>query len=221
MYFLFHPITSLNHLIARLVTDQFTFIISIGFFIFLALNYKNPFWQELDRRISFWVQDSKDSFIKSRSDDFAVFGNAIFHILFSIILCIIFLIAKHKLSIVLAILFVLIFSWGLNRFMKLIFKRTRPEHIAANMRRRLSYCFPSGHIMASIPIYFFGAVILQGLVPFLPWYIIAFVISFFVVMSRIYLNHHYFTDVLAAIVMGIFCLNISIWFYFFIGMGLI
>lgn len=216
MYFLFHPITFLNHLIARLVTDQLTFLISIILFVFLALNYKGIFWRNLDASISSWAKESKENFIKSRSEDFAFFGNAIFHIIFSIILAIIFFIAKHKAYIALAILFVLIFSWGLNRMMKLVFKRTRPEHLASNIRRRMSYCFPSGHVMASISIYFFSAVILQTLIPFIPWYIVGMIISFFVVMSRIYLNHHFFTDVLAGIAMGIFCLNISIWFYFFL-----
>ena len=218
MHFLFHPITSLNHFVARFITDQTTFLISIVFFIFLALNYKRRFWGNLDTSISTWAQESKQNFIKLRSEDFAICGNAIFHILFSIVLSIIFFIVKHKISIVFAILFVLIFSWGFNRLMKLAFKRVRPEHLASNIRRRLSYCFPSGHVMASIPIYFFSAVILQSLIPFLPWYLIALIISFFVIMSRIYLNHHYFTDVLGGIAMGIFCLNISIWFYFFVGL---
>ena len=218
MYFLLHPITFLNHSMARLMTDQLTFLFSIIFFIFLALNYKSLFWRNLDDSVSHWAQESKGNFVKSRSGDFAFFGNAIFHILFSIILMILFFIAKHKTSIVLAILFTLIFSWALNRIMKLVFKRTRPEHMASNIRRRMSYCFPSGHVMASISIYFFSAVILQSLIPFIPWYIVAMIISFFVVMSRIYLNHHFFTDVLAGITMGIFCLNLSIWFYFFMGL---
>lgn len=217
MYFLLHPISSLNHLIARLVTDQITLIASIIFFIILALNYKKPFWQRLDERVANWANNNK-SFIKDRSEDFAIFGNALLHILFSVLLFIIFLLVRHKVSIAITILFVLIFSWGLNRFMKLVFKRVRPEYLASNIRRRISYCFPSGHVMASISIYFFSAVILQGLIPFLPWYIFALVVSYLVVMTRIYLGHHYFTDVLGGIAMGIFCLNVSIWFYFFVGL---
>lgn len=218
MYFIFHPISSLNHLIARLVTDQITFLLSIAFFIILSLNYKKSFWQRVDREVYNWALESKEGFFKKHAEDFAIFGNAIFHILFSVVISLIFFIVKHKFSTVLAISFALVFSWGLNRLMKLIYKRTRPEHLATNIRRRLSYCFPSGHVMASIPIYFFSAVLLQSLISFLPWYIIALVISFFVISSRIYLNHHYFTDILAGILMGIFCLNISIWFYFFVGL---
>lgn len=216
MHFLLHPISSLNHLVARLVTDQITFLASIIIFIILSLNYNKPLWQQLDQNLSSWAIESKAVFLKKHAEDFAIFGNAIFHILFSVVLGIIFFTARHKLSVVLAILFALIFSWGLNRLLKLIYKRQRPT--GTSTRRRLSYCFPSGHVMASIPIYFFSAVLLQSLINFLPWYLLAFLISYLVIMSRIYLNHHYFTDVLSGIAMGIFCLNISIWFYFFVGL---
>ena len=217
MYFLFHPISSLNHLVARLVTDQISFFLSVIFFVILALNYKKPLWQTLDEIVSNWAVNSKENFIKKRSNELSMFGNAIFHILLSIVLAVLFFVIKHKVSIVISILFTLIFSWGLNRCMKLIFKRERP-YSEISIKRRRSYCFPSGHVMASISVYFFCAVLLQGLITFIPWYLVALVISFFVVMTRIYLNHHYFTDVLGGICMGIFCLCISIWFYFFVGL---
>lgn len=218
MYFFLHPISSINHLVARLATDQISLFISIAFFIFLVFNYKQASWKKIDKSVSGWASTSKKGFLKKYSEDYAILGNAVFHILFSVVLCIIFFIAKHQFSTVLAILFTLIFSWGLNRLLKLIFKRERPGNIQEGIRKRLSYCFPSGHVMASISIYFFSAIVLQSLLPFIPWYIVALIFSVLVVMSRIYLNHHYFTDVLAGIVCGIFCLNISIWFYFFVGL---
>lgn len=218
MYFLFHPISTLNHLVARLVADQLSFIISLIVFIIIALNYKKTFWQSIDESVSKWAAEPRDSLVRNISENFAIFGNAIFHIAFSILLAIMFFLSKHNSSIVFGILFTLIFSWGLNRVMKLIYKRTRPELLHSNTRKRTSYCFPSGHVMASISIYFFSAMLLQNFMPFLPWYLIAFILSFFIVMSRIYPNHHYFTDVLAGIAMGIFCLSICIGFYFFLGL---
>lgn len=218
MYFIFHPISSLNHLIARLATDQITFLASIILFVLLSKGFKSHFWQSIDKTVANWAQESKGGFLRKNAEDFAMFGNAVFHILFALLFSIILFLVKHKLSIVLSVLFVLIFSWGLNRILKIIYKRTRPHHIDAGIRRRMSYCFPSGHVMASISLYFFSALILQGMVSFVPWYLVALIISCFVVMSRIYLHHHYFTDVLGGIAMGIFCLNVSIWFYFFTGL---
>lgn len=218
MYFIFHPISSLNHLIARVLTDQITLITIIIFFVCLALTYKNRFWQSLDEVMYKKIDSRENAFFKRHAEDFAIFGNAMFHIIFSMLLCIIFLFFRHKVQITLSILFALVFSWGLNRVMKLTFKRTRPELLDLGIRKRLSYCFPSGHVMASIPVYFFSAVLLQNLITFLPWYLIALVITSLVIISRIYLNHHYLTDVLGGVAMGIFCLNISIWFYFLVGL---
>lgn len=217
MYFLLHPISSLNHFVARIFTDQITLLISIICFILLSLNYKKPFWKSLDKSVFQWAEDSKENYLKASAHENAIFGNAIFHIVFSLILSFIVYFAKHRFNFVLSIFFVLVFSWAFNRVMKLIYKRERPN-TPVSSRRRMSYCFPSGHVMASIPIYFFSAVLLQNIMPFLPWYLIAFFISFLVVMTRIYLSHHYFTDVLGGIFMGIFCLHVSIWVYFFIGL---
>lgn len=218
MYFLLHPIASLNHLIARIVTDQIAFFISVIFFIYLAQNYKKNYWVKLDEKIALFPQVSTNEFLKSQSNNFAIFGNAVFHISFSIIISFVFVFTKHKISDVIAILFTLIFSWGLNRLLKLIFKRERPENISENTKKRLSYCFPSGHVMASISIYFFISVLLQSFIPFIPWYIVSLLICYFIVMSRIYLNHHFFTDILSGICGGIIALNISIWVYFILGM---
>ena len=168
MNFIFHPISSLNLFVARIVTDQLTLLLSVIFFVILSLNYKKAFWRELDGMVSDWAENAKNSFLKNHAEDFALFGNAIFHILFMLILSIVFLITKHRLSTVFTFLFVFVFSWGLNRFMKVVFKRTRPTHIDLGIRRRLSYCYPSGHVMASIPIYFFSSLVLQSLVPFIP-----------------------------------------------------
>ena len=84
MYFIFHPISSINHLIARLVTDQITFIISIVFFVFLSLNYRKRFWEDLDRSMFYWIDDAKPGFLKNYAEDLAIFGNAIFHIVFMV-----------------------------------------------------------------------------------------------------------------------------------------
>ena len=217
MNFLFHPISSLNLLAAMLVTGKMAFWLSIGFFIFISLNYKKPSFNDLDRKVYEWAKNTEKQFFKTYAEDLAIFGNAIFHILFCIVIALIFLIFTQNKTAGFGIIFALIFSWVFNRLVKLIYKRERPQAVPSNIKRRLSYCFPSGHVMASIPIYFFSAIMLQGLITFIPWYLLAFFASLAVIMTRIYLNHHYFTDVLGGIALGIFSLHISIWFYFWLG----
>ena len=214
MYFFLHPISSLNHLVARLFTDQIVLLASIVFFFYLGASLNSTYWKNLDEKIGNWSSNSRIELLKTRSNDFAIFGNAIFHIAFSLIFAIIVFLAKHKLSLSISILFTLIFSWGLNRLLKIIYKRERPEQAGQNTKRRLSYCFPSGHVMASISIYFFSSILLQSFIPFFPWYLISLVICSFVILSRIFLNHHFFTDIIGGICMGIVALNISIWVYF-------
>lgn len=217
MYFLQHPISSLNFLIARVMADQITLFLSIVLFIYLSRSYKNPEWIRIDNEVINFGKTSTNKILRMGANNLAVFGNAIFHISFCIILSILFVVLKQKLSYAVSILFCLIFSWALNRLLKILFKRERPEETAEDTKKRLSYCFPSGHVMASISIYFFISILLQNTIPIIPWHIISLVLCSFIVLSRIYLNHHFFTDILGGICMGITALNISIWFYFIVG----
>ena len=68
MYFFLHPISSLNHLIARLITDQITFLVSIIFFIYLAQNYKKNYWVKLDEKIALFPQVSTNEFLNAPFD---------------------------------------------------------------------------------------------------------------------------------------------------------
>ena len=88
MYFLLHPISSLNYFIARVITDQISLFIALAFFIYLAFNYKTPYWQSLDKKVCEWVEKSPANTLKARAEDFAFFGNAVFHISYSIVLSI-------------------------------------------------------------------------------------------------------------------------------------
>ena len=208
----------LNHILAAVITNQITLYGSIALFIYLSFSYKSPFWEKQDRDIKEWALNIDRSFIKDHAEDFAIFGNAIFHISYSIIIAILVFLLKKNLSIAISFLFTLIFSWGLNRLLKLIFRRQRPSQLDDNIRKRLSYCYPSGHVMASLGIYFFSSVVFQTLFPILPWYLISLFVCYAVIMTRIFLNHHYFTDILGGILMGIVCLNVSVWFYFLISL---
>lgn len=195
--------------------NNISLLLSAFLFLFIAISYNSKAFRILDEKINLWALRLKNESLKKTLDSFTLLGNAIFHIICSISLSLYFYYFLHKKIEAIAIIFVLIFSWGFNRFLKLIFRRERPEvkHENSPVKKRKSFCFPSGHVMASIPIYFFAAFLLQSQYMFFPWLLIAFLISVIVIIPRIILNHHFFTDVLAGIFMGIFCLNIAMKIY--------
>jgi undecaprenyl-diphosphatase len=97
----------------------------------------------------------------------------------------------------------------LNEALKLFFVRVRPTELASG------YSFPSGH--AFISTVFFGFIIYLAwtLKPPLVWRILITVggllMIFLIGMSRIYLNVHWATDVLAGHTGGVLWLLLSIW----------
>lgn len=101
-------------------------------------------------------------------------------------------------------------SWILMSYLKELFERSRPEGNVLTIAT--GYSFPSGHASVSIAFYGFlayvlmqaagrwnrrGAIFLGGLVVIIG-------------ISRIYLNVHYFSDVLGGFILGGLCLYGSI-----------
>lgn len=118
-------------------------------------------------------------------------------------------IIKIVMSLDLAVL--LFLRWAL----KSAFKRPRPEYALINIQKDFS--FPSGHTLFAVGFY--------GLIIYFMWksnikklykYLLTFVIStaiLFIIISRIYLNVHYFTDVLAGFILGILSIILFIGVY--------
>ncbi len=99
----------------------------------------------------------------------------------------------------------------LNQSMKVFFQRPRP--VLSWAEAIPEYSFPSGHAMNSFIFYASLAVIAwvvlgrrRGIAAFC----VAFVIVFTVGGSRIYLGHHYFSDVLSGYSAGLLWLLISV-----------
>ena len=99
----------------------------------------------------------------------------------------------------------------LNQTMKVFFQRPRPALSWAEPIPE--YSFPSGHAMNSLIFYASLAVIawvVLGRKRGIATFCAAFVIVFSVGVSRIYLGHHYFSDVLGAYSAGLVWLLISV-----------
>lgn len=105
----------------------------------------------------------------------------------------------------------LVLAWALMDLIKLLFGRHRPPGV--ELTAAGGYSFPSGHAMVSMAFYGFLAFLILNYSrdKRVRWaaaglYILIFLIGF----SRIYLNVHYTSDVLAGFLFGYICLMISI-----------
>ena len=104
-------------------------------------------------------------------------------------------------------------TWGIMEGLKHLFKYARPAGQALTMAR--GYSFPSGHAMLSLAFYGFLAALLlkyggrgnkQVWLGAVALYILVLLIG----LSRIYLNVHYLSDVMAGFLFGILILILSL-----------
>ena len=101
---------------------------------------------------------------------------------------------------------------------KYLIKRSRP--IGVSLIEETGYSFPSAHALISVVFYGFLIFLIWKFLKNKPLKIILTVIivisTLIVAYSRIYLGVHYFTDVIAAIIIGIAYLISAVWAYIFI-----
>lgn len=94
---------------------------------------------------------------------------------------------------------------ALTRILKSLFERARPEHLHHGMAQADGYSFPSGHSSASMVAYAMLAYLATRLLPprwHLPCAVLAGVLVFTTGWSRMVLQVHYASDVLAGWLLG-------------------
>jgi len=106
----------------------------------------------------------------------------------------------------------LLASWGLDNILKMAFSRPRPPGPALVLAA--GYSFPSGHAMISLAFYGFIAFLIVRNWDNICGKSVALGLSLVILLiglSRVYLNVHYASDVIAGWVFGAAVLGLFVW----------
>lgn len=146
------------------------------------------------------VDDGFTNFIIFLTNFGGVFVFVIFLVMFF------FLLSNKRISCLMSIN--LLIAYALSVIFKNIFRRDRPLFML--VEKPSDFSFPSGHSMCSIVFYGFLIYIVNK---FIKNVYIRKVINIFLVLlmflipfSRLYLGVHFFTDVVAGVILGVVCL---------------
>ena len=202
-------------MVKKILKDNLIFLVLLIVLLLLSISGKMFFYDEIlkfDISISDFFQlnlvnDNNTSFMKV----ITFFGDAIAFII--IIVCS-FIFLKNK-SYSFYMMVNLLWTFLISVIFKNIIMRERP--MISLIEKPSDFSFPSGHTMCAVAFYGFIIYLLVKNVKnyFLKW-LIAFAFSMliiFVGISRIYLNVHYFTDVVGGALLGLICLFMMINIY--------
>ncbi|HSS21656.1 MAG TPA: phosphatase PAP2 family protein [Pyrinomonadaceae bacterium] len=165
-----------------------------------------------DPRLSYWLHAHGSSSLTTTMLIVTFFGSTIGVSLIAIPFGV-YLIAKRRFFWLLTLVASVLGGAGLNRLLKYIFHRPRPQ-FDDPILKLTSYSFPSGHTMMATVLYgviaaYFFTNIRE---PWLRFLVIASagLLILLVGFSRIYLGAHYLSDVIAALAEGLAWLSLSL-----------
>jgi undecaprenyl-diphosphatase len=149
------------------------------------------------------VQEAQRTWLVKIMLGITYMGYPLTYIILTVLVSIYLLLKKHPLPLETVFMNSCLFStWAFMELLKIWFERGRPAGEALTVAG--GYSFPSGHAMVSAAFYGFIAYLLirnktkWGRLGAYLIYLLIFLIGF----SRIYLNVHYASDVLAGFIFG-------------------
>ena len=138
-------------------------------------------------------------------------GSAI--VLIALVVAFIFLIKDKKYSKLIALNLILVFV--LNRILKWIIRRPRPERLQLVLEK--GYSFPSGHSMVAFGFYGFLIYLVYKNIENkkikYPLMVFLALLILFIGISRIYLGVHYVTDVIAGFIFAFLYLVVFVKYF--------
>lgn len=181
-----------------------TGICSFSVFLVLTIGlFSRATWFEEFNQIGQKVIQQRSPLMDKIMINVTQLGNAPFIILMTILLFIIFLYRKNYVFSILIIINVFLFGGVITQVIKRIIQNPRPE---VQLISEHGYSFPSGHAMISILFYGTLLIIIKRYVKngWVKIFAIIFtlVILMLIPISRIYVNVHYPSDIVAGLSLG-------------------
>lgn len=177
-------------------------VISFILFLLVLLLYKFDLINNIDSTIYNFIISVKSSSMTSIMKFITFFGSTKF-IIFILILLFLLSIKYKKIPILINI--VVILEVIINNLVKIIVRRDRPKLI--NLVIEKSFSFPSGHTMVSVTLYgFLIYLILKSNINKKLRYLfisILSILTILIMISRIYLGAHFFSDVFGGLCLAL------------------
>jgi len=191
-----------------------------AFFIFLTISVSlnASFIIKLDSFVFKAINLIRSDFINNLMLIITFFGESIFYI---IALILILLLCFKKRKKIYPLVFITILSATISSVFKEIIARSRPigefvTNLIIPYNFPLSYSFPSGHTQTSLVFYFILTYILVSNINnkklkhlFLS---LSIVFALLIMLSRVILGVHFFSDVLAGLILGIIIITNYMYF---------
>ncbi len=183
-------------------------------FIFIYIADENVLEKEIafDTRVMAFVAAHTTALLKQIMLIITFFGSSQFLLPIYILLVLFFIIKKNK-AYAVDIAIVAISSTAIMYLLKQLFKRHRP--LLPVFETTDGYSFPSGHTFSSFIFCSILAYLIWTSSAKLVWKYVAIVSLFLssvtIGLSRIILNVHFATDVIAAFCLGIVCILLAFW----------
>jgi undecaprenyl-diphosphatase len=182
--------------------------ISIVVFIVLMVSFKNSFFSRIDSSVNFFMTQIQGNFFVGFSKVIAFVFDEVSLIIISLIIALYLWIKVSKKDAVF-LGFTMILGGAAIYTLKELVQRARPLNEVVS---ETGFAFPSGH--ATIAVIFFGLLIYLAFKEKSKMKTVISLISAFMIVlisfTRLYLNVHWFTDVLAGLALGTFILTGSI-----------
>lgn len=164
-----------------------------------------------DQYFQEWLQVRQEHSLTEFFSFLTQFGSPVFLLAISLVVFLWLMRSNRRLEAI-ATCICLLSAWLLMDMLKLLIARPRP--IGEALTIAAGFSFPSGHAMLSMAYYGFLAILLLKQYPGRRSRLAAliiFVLIFGIGFSRIYLNVHYLSDVLAGFVFGLLVLGMNWW----------